>query len=59
MAAPKAPVLDPAGGAGDQVTLDESVFGVEAKPHLVHETVRAEPNAQRAGTRAEEVEQVR
>ena len=52
MAAPKAPVLDPAGRAGDQVTLEESVFGAEAKPHLVHETVRAELNAQRAGTRA-------
>jgi large subunit ribosomal protein L4 len=51
MAAPKAPVLDPAGRAGDQVTLEESVFGAEAKPHLVHETVRAELNAQRAGTR--------
>jgi large subunit ribosomal protein L4 len=27
------------------------VFGVEVKPHLVHEAVRAELNAQRAGTR--------
>ena len=28
------------------------MFGVEVKPHLVHETVRAELNARRAGTRA-------
>jgi large subunit ribosomal protein L4 len=27
------------------------VFGAEVKPHLVHEAVRAELNAQRAGTR--------
>jgi large subunit ribosomal protein L4 len=52
MAKPKAPLLDPAGKASKQVTLEESVFGVEAKAHLVHETVRAELNARRAGTRA-------
>jgi large subunit ribosomal protein L4 len=46
MAAPKAPKL---GGTGT-VTLEESVFGVEVKKHLVHEAVRAELNAQRAGT---------
>ena len=51
MAAPQAPVLDPAGKAGGQVELEESVFGAEVKPHLVHETVRAELNARRAGTR--------
>jgi large subunit ribosomal protein L4 len=51
MAGPQAPVLDPAGKAGGQVTLEESVFGAEVKPHLVHETVRAELNARRAGTR--------
>ncbi len=28
------------------------MFAVEVKPHLVHETVRAELNARRAGTRA-------
>jgi large subunit ribosomal protein L4 len=33
------------------VALDGEIFAVEAKPHLVHETVRAELNAQRAGTR--------
>jgi large subunit ribosomal protein L4 len=48
MAAPKAPVI---GGAKKDVSLDETVFAVELKPHLVHETVRAEMNAARAGTR--------
>jgi large subunit ribosomal protein L4 len=33
------------------VPLDGDVFAAEVKPHLVHETVRAELNAQRAGTR--------
>jgi large subunit ribosomal protein L4 len=47
----KAPLLDPAGKAAKQVTLDGDVFAAEVKPHLVHETVRAELNAQRAGTR--------
>jgi large subunit ribosomal protein L4 len=46
MAAPKATKL----GATGTVTLDEAVFGAEVKPHLVHEVVRAEQNAQRAGT---------
>jgi large subunit ribosomal protein L4 len=31
--------------------LDDAIFGVEPKPHLVHEAVRAELNARRAGTR--------
>jgi large subunit ribosomal protein L4 len=48
MAAPKAPVI---GGSKKEVSLDETVFAVELKPHLVHETVRAEMNAARAGTR--------
>jgi large subunit ribosomal protein L4 len=48
MAAPKAPTL----GSSAQVTLEEAVFAAEVKPHLVHEAVRAELNAQRAGTRA-------
>lgn len=48
-AAPKAPVL---GGAKQQeVSLEASVFAVDVTPHLVHETVRAELNAARAGTR--------
>jgi large subunit ribosomal protein L4 len=49
MAAPKAPVIG--GSKGSDVSLDEAVFAVELKPHLVHETVRAELNASRAGTR--------
>ena len=52
MAAPKAPLLDPAGKAAKDVSLEAAVFGVELKPHLVHEAVRAELNAQRQGTRA-------
>jgi large subunit ribosomal protein L4 len=47
MAAPKPELL---GGAKD-VSLSEAVFAAELKPHLVHETVRAELNARRAGTR--------
>jgi large subunit ribosomal protein L4 len=52
VAAPKASVLDGAGQSSKQVTLEEGVFGVDVKPHLVHEAVRAELNARRAGTRA-------
>src|SRR5436305_15087134 len=51
MAAPKAPLLDGGGKAAKQVTLEAEIFGAEVKPHLVHETVRAELNAARAGTR--------
>ena len=51
MAAPKAPLLDASGKRSKDVTLDEGVFGAEVKPHLLHETVRAELNARRAGTR--------
>ena len=47
MAAPKVPVL----GSSKSLTLEEGVFAVEVKAHLVHETVRAEQNAARAGTR--------
>ncbi|HZO96012.1 MAG TPA: 50S ribosomal protein L4 [Gaiellaceae bacterium] len=43
---PTAPVL---GGSGSR-ELDEAIFGAEVKAHLVHETVRAEANARRAGT---------
>ena len=47
--APKAPVL---GGTKQQeVSLDASVFAADLQPSLVHETVRAELNAARAGTR--------
>ncbi len=51
MSAIKAPLLDGTGKASKQVSLDGVVFGAEIKPHLVHETVRAELNANRAGTR--------
>jgi large subunit ribosomal protein L4 len=50
MAAPKAPLLDGAGKSTKDVSLEEAVFAVEVKPHLVHEAVRAEQNAKRAGT---------
>jgi large subunit ribosomal protein L4 len=49
MAAPKAPVLGRS--AKKDVSLTEAVFAAEVKPNLVHETVRAELNAARAGTR--------
>lgn len=46
---PKAPLL---GGAKQaEVSLEAYVFAAEVKPHLLHETVRAELNASRAGTR--------
>jgi len=48
---PTAPLLDAQGNASKDVTLEESVFAAELKPHLVHETVRAELNAGRSGTR--------
>src|SRR5436305_2840654 len=47
LASPKAPVV----GSSKAVTLEEGVFGAEVKPHLVHETVRAEQNAARSATR--------
>jgi len=49
MAAPKAPVLS-VKGASKEASLDAAIFGGEVKPHLVHEAVRAEQAAQRAGT---------
>jgi len=48
MAAPKAPVL---GQSKGDVSLDETVFGADVKPHLVHEAVRSELNSHRQGTR--------
>jgi large subunit ribosomal protein L4 len=48
--APTALLLGPEGGRSDERALDEDIFGAEVKPHLVHEAVRAELNAQRAGT---------
>ena len=49
MAAPKAKLVG--GSATKEVTLDAEIFGADVKPHLLHETVRAELNARRAGTR--------
>jgi large subunit ribosomal protein L4 len=45
-----APLLDAAGNTTKDVALEEAIFGAEVKKHLVHEAVRAEANAQRAGT---------
>ena len=39
-------------GTGGTVELADEVFAAEVKPHLVHEVVRAEQNALRAGTAA-------
>ncbi|MGH3003939.1 MAG: 50S ribosomal protein L4 [Gaiellaceae bacterium] len=50
--APTAPLLDATGKVAKEIPLEESVFAVEIKPHLVHEAVRAEANALRAGTAA-------
>jgi large subunit ribosomal protein L4 len=50
MAAPKAPVLGAKGTKAKEHTLDEAIFAAEVKSHLVHEAVRAEANARRAGT---------
>jgi large subunit ribosomal protein L4 len=53
MAAPKAKLLGGKAGstAKADVTLDEAIFAAEVNANLVHETVRAELNARRAGTR--------
>ena len=51
MAAPKAPLLDGAGKKSKDVTLEEQVFAADVKPHLVHETVRAEFAAARSATK--------
>ena len=49
MAAPKAKLIG--GKSAKDVSLEAEIFGAELKPHIVHETVRAELNARRAGTR--------
>jgi large subunit ribosomal protein L4 len=49
MAAPKAQLLG--GKSAKDVTLEEAIFAAEVNANLVHETVRAELNARRAGTR--------
>jgi large subunit ribosomal protein L4 len=45
-------MLDASGKKAKDVSLGEDVFGAEVKAHLVHEAVRSEMNAQRAGTSA-------
>jgi large subunit ribosomal protein L4 len=52
VAAPKAPLLGISGKSSKEAALDEGVFGADLKPHLVHEAVRAELNARRAGTQS-------
>jgi large subunit ribosomal protein L4 len=52
VAAPKAPLLGISGSSSREASLDETVFASDVKPHLVHEAVRAELNARRAGTQA-------
>jgi large subunit ribosomal protein L4 len=52
MAAPKAPLLDATGKKSKDVTLTEDVFAADVKPHLIHETVRAEAAAARSGTQS-------
>jgi large subunit ribosomal protein L4 len=52
MAAPKAPLLGISGSSSREASLDDDVFGAEVKPHLLHEAVRAELNARRAGTQS-------
>lgn len=47
----RAPLLDATGRAVGEVPLEPTVFAAEVKPHLVHQTVRAELAAARAGTR--------
>jgi large subunit ribosomal protein L4 len=47
----KAPILDATGKKARELDLEDAVFGAEIKPHVVHETVRAEAAAARAGTR--------
>jgi large subunit ribosomal protein L4 len=51
VAAPKIPLLDGAGKRTKDVSLEVSVFGADVKPHLIHETVRAELNSRRAGNK--------
>ena len=52
VAAPKAPLLGITGKSSREASHDEGVFGSDVKPHLVHEAVRADLNARRAGTQS-------
>jgi len=49
---PKAPLLGVTGQSSREKALDEGIFASDVKPHLVHEAVRAELNARRAGTQS-------
>jgi large subunit ribosomal protein L4 len=49
MAALTAPIYGQKGSSTEH-QLDDAIYGVEIKAHLVHEAVRAESNARRAGT---------
>src|SRR5947209_18459866 len=49
---PKVALMDAAGKTSKELTLEAGIFGVDVKPHLVHEAVRAEQNARRAGTQS-------
>jgi large subunit ribosomal protein L4 len=48
----RAPLLDASGKSAKDVALAEDVFGAEVREHLIHETVRAEAAAARAGTQS-------
>jgi len=50
VADPSAPVLDGSGKSAKSLSLEAAIFSADVKQHLVHETVRAELNAARAGT---------
>ncbi len=52
MASTKVPLLSAGGAASGHVALADAVFGAELRPHLIHETVRAEQAAARRGTQA-------
>jgi large subunit ribosomal protein L4 len=51
VASPKAPLLAADGRKSKDVALEANVFAADVKPQLVHETVRAELNEDRAATR--------
>jgi large subunit ribosomal protein L4 len=46
------PVVDATGRSSNELELSDAVFGADVKQHLLHETVRAEAAAARAGTHA-------
>lgn len=46
------PLLDESGAKSRDVEVEDAVFATETKAHLIHETVRAELAASRAGTQS-------